>query len=145
VNLIDSDFFEGRANLEGVYTALAADPVPALLTTGYTRKNDLAADLKDFKVDTTYTSTSIPGRLTIGAELPVRGATTIALGFGKGHAEARAAAAQATTEPAKRTASKGSASLPPATSSAEPATMGVTGVRNNIDHGKSGCQSKNWM
>ena len=34
---------------------------------------------------------------------------------------------------------------PPATSSAEPATMGVTGVRNNIDHGNSGCQSKNWM
>ena len=67
----------------GVYTALAADPAPALLTTGYTRKNDLAADLKDFKVDTTYTSTMIPGRLTIGAELPVRGASTVALGFGK--------------------------------------------------------------
>ncbi len=76
----------------GIYTALAADPAPALLTTGYTRKNDLATDLKDFKVDATYTSTSIPGRLTIGAELPVRGATTVALGFGKGHAEARAAA-----------------------------------------------------
>ncbi len=77
----------------GVYTALAADPAPALLTTGYTRENDLAADLKDFKVDTTYTSTSIPGRLTIGAELPVHGASTVALGFGKGHTEARAAAA----------------------------------------------------
>jgi len=70
----------------GVYTALAADPAPALLTTGYTRKNDLAADLKDFKVDAAYTSTSVPGRLTIGAELPVRGATTVALGFGKGQA-----------------------------------------------------------
>jgi glucoamylase len=77
----------------GVYTALAADPAPALLTTGYTRKNDLAADLKDFKVDATYTSTGIPGRLTIGAELPVRGATTVALGFGNGHDAARAAAA----------------------------------------------------
>jgi glucoamylase len=77
----------------GVYTALAADPTPALLTTGYTRKNDVASDLKDFKVDATYTSTTIPGRLTIGAELPVRGATTVALGFGKGHDHARAAAA----------------------------------------------------
>jgi glucoamylase len=75
-----------------VYTALAADPAPALLTTGYTRKNDLAADLQDFKIDATYTSTSIPGRLTIGAELPVRGATTVALGFGNGHEAARAAA-----------------------------------------------------
>src|SRR3954451_15805686 len=53
----------------GIYTALAADPARALLTTGYTRKNDLAADLKDFKVDAAYTSTSVPGRLTIGAEL----------------------------------------------------------------------------
>jgi len=76
-----------------VYTALATDPAPALLTTGYTRKNDLATDLKDFKIDATYTSTSIPGRLTIGVELPVRGATTVALGFGKNNAEARDAAA----------------------------------------------------
>src|SRR5262249_36578196 len=55
--------------------------------------NDLAADLRDFKVDVTYTATNIPGRLTIGAELPVRGATTVALGFGNGHKNARAAAA----------------------------------------------------
>jgi glucoamylase len=90
---IEGGIAEAWDEQAGVYTALAADPAPALLTTGYTRKNDLAADLKDFKVDTIYTSTSIPGRLTIGAELPVRGATTVALGFGKGHAEARDAAA----------------------------------------------------
>jgi len=76
----------------GVYTTLAADPPPALLTTGYTLKNDLAADLKDYQVDATYSSTGIPGRLTIGAQLPVRGATTVALGFGKGHTQARDAA-----------------------------------------------------
>jgi glucoamylase len=77
----------------GVYTALAADPPPALLTTGYTLKSDLAADLQDYHVDATYTSTDIPGRLAIGAELPVRGATTVALGFGPGQAQARDAAA----------------------------------------------------
>jgi glucoamylase len=93
LSLIEGGIAEAWDEQAGVYTALAADPAPALLTTGYTRKNDLAADLKDFKVDTIYTSTGIPGRLTIGAELPVRGGATVALGFGKGHAEARDAAA----------------------------------------------------
>jgi glucoamylase len=90
---IESGIAEAWDEQAGVYTALAADPAPALLTAGYTRKNDLAADLKDYDVDASYVSTSIPGRLTIGAQLPVRGATTVALGFGKGRAEARDAAA----------------------------------------------------
>jgi hypothetical protein len=43
-NLLDSDFFEGRANLEGIYTALAyslTDNTIATLRYGYaTRIND---------------------------------------------------------------------------------------------------------
>jgi glucoamylase len=90
---IEGSVAEAWDQQAGVYTALAADPPAALLITGYTRKNDLAADLKDYKVDAAYSSTSIPGRLSIGAELPVSGAATIALGFGKDHAAARDAAA----------------------------------------------------
>jgi glucoamylase len=82
----------------GAYTALVASPSPGLITTGYTRKNDLAADLApDYRVDTTYVETTEPGRLTIGMELPTVGATTIALGFGKRHEDARAAASGSLT------------------------------------------------
>jgi glucoamylase len=78
----------------GTYTALAVAPAPALMTTGYTRKSDLANDLeKDFKVDAAYTETTQPGRLSIGVQLPVSGASTVALGFGPSHEGARAAAA----------------------------------------------------
>ncbi len=77
----------------GTYTALAASPTPALITTGYTGKNDLAADLApDSRIDTTYTETTRPGRLSIGVELPTVGASTVALGFGKRREDARAAA-----------------------------------------------------
>jgi glucoamylase len=77
----------------GAYTALAANPVPGLITTGYTRKNDLAADLvQDYRVDATYVETTRPGRLSIGMELPTVGASTVALGFGKRREDARAAA-----------------------------------------------------
>ncbi len=58
---------------------------------------------------------------------------------------ARAAAAQATTDPAKSTAMSGQAKNPPATSRALPTTTGVAGVRKSIAHGSSGCQSRNWM
>jgi glucoamylase len=77
----------------GTYTALLASPAPALLTTGYTHKNDLASDLAgDFDVDASYAETSEPGRLSIGMQLPTSGASTIALGFGGDRAGARAAA-----------------------------------------------------
>ena len=76
----------------GVYTALSSDPPPALVTTGYTRRSDIKADLADFKVDAIYRTTEKPGRLSIGLELPTSGASTIALGFGKGREQARAAA-----------------------------------------------------
>ena len=56
-----------------------------------------------------------------------------------------AAALQATTEAAKRTAHSGSASAPPATSSESPATIGVTGVRKSIDHGSRTSWSKSWI
>jgi glucoamylase len=75
----------------GVYTALASDPPPALATTGYTRRSDLTTDLADFKVDGVYRSTAKPGRLSIEIELPTSGASTVALGFGKSHEDARAA------------------------------------------------------
>jgi glucoamylase len=82
----------------GTYTALVASPDPGLITTGYTRKNDLAADLApDYRVDATYVETAKPGRLTIGMELPTVGASTIALGFGKRHEDARAAASGSLT------------------------------------------------
>lgn len=77
----------------GVYTALESSPTPALLATGYTRKNDLKTDLADFKVDAAYSATTTPGRLSIGAELPTAGVSTVALGFGPSHDAARAAAA----------------------------------------------------
>src|SRR6266511_2185660 len=77
----------------GVYTALSSDPPAALATTGYTRRSDIKADLADFKLDTIYRTTDKFGRLSIGLELPTSGASTIALGFGKGREEARSAAA----------------------------------------------------
>jgi glucoamylase len=77
----------------GIYTALAASPTPALLTTGYSSENDLATELKKTRlVAAAYSSTAEPGRLSIGAELPVSGVSTVALGFGKSRADARAAA-----------------------------------------------------
>ena len=77
----------------GTYTTLQTNPAPALVTTGYTHKNDLAADLTgDFDVDATYTETTQPGRLSIGMQLPTSGASTVALGFGKSHEDAQAAA-----------------------------------------------------
>jgi glucoamylase len=82
----------------GAYTALMASPDPALITTGYTRKNDLAADLAtDYRVDTTYVETTKPGRLSIGMELPTVGSSTFALGFGKRREDARAAASGSLT------------------------------------------------
>ncbi len=54
--------------------------------------NDLATDLADFAVDATYTETPEPGRLSIGMELPVSGASTVALGFGPSSQAAREAA-----------------------------------------------------
>jgi glucoamylase len=82
----------------GAYTALVASPDPGLITTGYTRKNDLAADLApDYRVDATYVDTTRPGRLAIGMELPTVGASTIALGFGKHREDARAAASGSLT------------------------------------------------
>ena len=41
VNLLDSDFFEGRANLEGIYTALAYSITDSIIGTvryGYARQ-----------------------------------------------------------------------------------------------------------
>lgn len=76
----------------GVYTTLAADPQPMLMTTGYTRKNDIATDLQDFRVDATYAATTTPGRLTIGMELPTSTTSTVALGFGTSQEQAQAAA-----------------------------------------------------
>ena len=76
----------------GVYTALASDPPPALATTGYTRRSDVKTDLEDFKVDAIYRATGMPGRLSIGFELPTSGSSTVALGFGKDRDGARAAA-----------------------------------------------------
>jgi glucoamylase len=76
-----------------IYTALVTSPAPALLTTGYTGKSDLAADLApDFDVDAAYAETTQPGRLSIGLELPTSGASTIALGFGGSRDAARSAA-----------------------------------------------------
>jgi len=77
----------------GVYTALSSDPPPALATAGYTRRSDIKTDLADYKVDAIYRTTDKPGRLSIGLELPTSGASTVALGFGKGREQARAAAA----------------------------------------------------
>jgi glucoamylase len=77
----------------GAYAALAASPTPALISAGYTHKNDLAVDLApDYRVDATYIETTQPGRLSIGMELPTVGASSVALGFGKGREDARAAA-----------------------------------------------------
>jgi glucoamylase len=76
----------------GIYTTLAANPAPALLTTGYTGINDLTIDLKDYKVDVDYHATGIPGRLTIGVELSTTSASTVALGFGDSQIDARKAA-----------------------------------------------------
>lgn len=76
----------------GIVTALMAAPPPALVTTGYTRKSDLLADLADFKLDAAYAETSTPGRLSIGMKLPTAGVSTIALGFGKSREAARQAA-----------------------------------------------------
>jgi glucoamylase len=77
----------------GVYTVLSSDPPPALATTGYTRRSDIKADLADFKIDSIYTATGTPGRLSVGLELPTSGTSTIALGFGTGREQARSAAA----------------------------------------------------
>lgn len=77
----------------GAATALAASPKPGLLTTGYSGKNDLVADLaQDYHVDSIYAATTQPGRLAIGLELPTAGSSTIALGFGARPEDARAAA-----------------------------------------------------
>jgi glucoamylase len=92
LSAIENGVAEAWDEQAGVFSALATDPPPVLLTSGYTRKNDLATDLKDYKVDATYSSTRQPGRLSIGAELDISGATTIALGFGRRRDEARAAA-----------------------------------------------------
>lgn len=77
----------------GIFSSLQSSPPPALITTGYTGQSDIKADLADFKVDATYNATTIPGRLTIGMELPTSGTTTVALGFGASRDEAKAAAA----------------------------------------------------
>jgi glucoamylase len=76
----------------GVATALASDPPPALVTTGYTGQSDILSDLADGMVDATWGATTQPGRISIGMELPTSGASTVALGFGPRREEARAAA-----------------------------------------------------
>jgi glucoamylase len=82
----------------GAYTALVASPEPALSTAGYSFKNDLAADLApDYRVDATFVETRVPGRLSIGMQLPTVGSSTIALGFGKRREDARAAASGSLT------------------------------------------------
>jgi glucoamylase len=82
----------------GIYSALAASPDPGLISTGYTGKSDLAADLApDYQVDATYVETTEPGRLSIGMQLPTVGASTVALGFGKRREDARAAASGSLT------------------------------------------------
>jgi glucoamylase len=77
---------------EGVYSALASDPPAALATIGYTGVSDLLADLKGGVVDSIHTSTRTPGRLSIAIELPTRGASSVALGFGPSREQARSAA-----------------------------------------------------
>lgn len=88
---------DGRAQAwdeqASVFTTLASNPPPALITSGYPGQSDLRSDLADFKVGTTYNATTTPGRLTIGMELPTSGATTVALGFGASQDAADAAAA----------------------------------------------------
>jgi glucoamylase len=77
----------------GVYTTLALDPPPALATVGYSGVSDMLVDLKDGTVDSIYSAIPTPGRLSIAVELPARGASTVALGFGASQDAARAAAA----------------------------------------------------
>lgn len=90
---VDGDVAEAWDEEAGIFSALRIRPAPLLLGTGYTRRNDLATDLKDYVPQTVYRSTRVPGRLTIGAQIATDVPSTLALGFGASHEQARGAVA----------------------------------------------------
>src|SRR6266540_4369688 len=73
---------------EGLYPDVSQANIKSLNVLVTDGKSFLADEIED----ATYRTTEKPGRLSIGLELPTSGASTIALGFGKGREQARAAA-----------------------------------------------------